>query len=95
MPSGEDGVSLDVLREAVRVRVASSSLRLAAGEIGIAHTTLNGFLNGTQPYGPTLAKLSAWYEQSPAGEVVRLRQENAELRKRLADCEKKLKRAGS
>ncbi len=93
MPARKDGVSLDVLREAARVRVESSSLRLAAAEIGVAHTTLMGFLNGKQPYGRTLEKLTAWYEKSPAGELVRLRKEVAALKRRIAELERELKNA--
>lgn len=50
-------MSADVLREAVRLRVESSSLRLAAGEIGVSHSALRAFLNGSEPYGRNLTKL--------------------------------------
>ena len=93
MPTREPGVSVDVLREAARLRVNDTSLRLAAREIGISHQALHGFLNGTEPYGPNLAKLRDWYGRE-TNEVLRLRQELAACKKRVAELEAKAKRAG-
>jgi transposase-like protein len=92
MPSGELGVSADVVREAVRIRVAGSSLREVAKEVGIAHQSLHSFLEGKrEPYGKNLGKLREWYSRA-TNEVVRLRQEVEALKRRLAACEAKLGR---
>jgi len=91
MPSGDSRVSLETLRVAARERVAGSSLRLVAAEIGIQHDALARFLRGSRPYGRTVAKLQAWHT-GRADEVERLRGENAELRKALAECEAKLRK---
>ena len=89
MPSGDRRVSLETLRAAARERVAGSSLRQVAREIGIQHDALARFLRGSQPYGRTVAKLQAWYT-GEANEMERLRQRVAELEKKLAACEAKL-----
>ena len=89
MPSRESAVPLDVLREAARLRVLDTSLRLAAREIGISHQALHGFLNGTEPYGPNLAKLREWHGRE-TNEVLRLRQEVAALKRRVAQLEREL-----
>ena len=91
MPSGDRRVSLETLRAAARERVSRSSLRQVATEIGIDHHALNRLVHGSRPYGRTIEKLQAWYT-GEANELERLRQENAELRKRLAACEAKLKK---
>jgi len=90
MPAREDGVPVDTLREAVSRRVSSGSLRLIAAEIGLAHTTVASFLKGAQPYGRTLVKLRAWFG-GETNELVRLRQENAELKKRIAELERQFR----
>jgi DNA transposition AAA+ family ATPase len=87
MPLRKSGVSVPVLREAAAMRVADTSLRQAAREIGISHQALAAFLNGSEPYGPNLAKLREWHARE-TNEVLRLRQENAALRKRVAELEK-------
>jgi hypothetical protein len=89
MPSGDRRVPLETLRTAARERVAGSSLRRVAAESGFSHDALARFVNGSQPYGRTVAKLLAWHI-GETDEVERLRQENAELRKRLAECEEQL-----
>lgn len=80
-----------VLREAARYRVNGSSLRTVAAEIGMAPATLHAFLNGTEPYGKNLGKLREWYS-SETNELVRIRRELAETKKKLAACEAKLGR---
>jgi transcriptional regulator with XRE-family HTH domain len=60
------------MRESAAARVRNTSLRGVAREIGMSPTGLKKFLQGTEPYAPTLRRLRAWYVQygaSPAGEV--------------------------
>jgi hypothetical protein len=90
MPPREPAVSVGVLREAARLRVADTSLRLAAREIGISHQALHGFLNGTEPYGPNIAKLREWYGRE-TNEALRLKEELAACKKRVAELERQLK----
>lgn len=82
---------LETLRAAVRERLAANSLRQLAAEIGIDHHALNRFVHGSVPYGRTIAKLTAWYT-GETNEFERMKQENAELRKALAECEAKLRK---
>lgn len=91
MPSGDRRVPLETLRAAASERVAGSSLRQVAAEIGIQHDALSRFVHGSRPYGRTVAKLLAWYT-GETNEVERLRRENAELRKRLAECEEQVRK---
>ena len=90
MPTRDPGVSVEVLREAVRLRVESSSLRLAAGEIGMSHSALRAFLNGSDPYGRNLTKLREWHGRE-TNELLRLQQENEQLKKRIAELERQLR----
>jgi transposase-like protein len=88
--SGASGASLDVLREAVARRVADTSVRQTAREIGLSHQALSRFIRAeTEPYGTTVAKIRAWYA-GEANELERLRQEVAELKRELAECRKRL-----
>jgi len=92
MPSGDLGVSVDTIREALRIRITGSSLREVAREVGIPHQSLHSFLEGKRaPYGKNLGKLQAWFSGA-TNEVVRLRQRVEELEKKLAACEAKLGR---
>jgi hypothetical protein len=92
MPSGDRRVSVDTIREALRIRITGSSLREVAKEIGIPHQSLHSFLTGKRaPYGKNLGKLQEWFSGA-TNEVVRLRQRVAELETKLAACEAKLKR---
>ena len=93
MPSVNNGaVSVDTLREAVRLRVEDTSLRQTAREIGISHPGLRDFLNGSEPYGPNLLKLREWHARE-TNEVLRLRMEVVELRKRVKELERELRKA--
>lgn len=88
---GVAGVPLAVLREAVALRVADTGLRQTGREIGVSHQTLGRFLAGeSEPYGSTVALVRKWYE-AETNAVARLRQEVADLRRRLAECERKLR----
>lgn len=93
MPTRDAGVSVEVLREAVRLRVEASSLRLAATEIGVSHSALRAFLNGSEPYGRNLTKLREWHARE-TNELLRLRQENEQLKKRIAELERQLRERG-
>lgn len=66
----DPAVPVDVLREAAQRRVDDTSLRIAAGEIGVSYSGLRTFLKGTEPYAPTLAKLRAWYAQTVEGRAM-------------------------
>jgi hypothetical protein len=70
MTPGDPAVPVDVLREAAQQRVDDTSLRIAAGEIGVSYSGLRTFLKGTEPYAPTLAKLRAWYAQTVEGRAM-------------------------
>lgn len=91
MPSGDDRVSLDVIREAARGRVETSSIRVTAEEIGVEFNALARFLAGATPHGRNETLYRAWHS-GEADKVKRLERENAELRKKLEECEAKLKR---
>ncbi len=93
MPSAEPGASLEQLREAIRARVEATSLRQTAREIGISHPALRDLIGGTVPRGRTMARLRAWHERE-TNEALRLRQENAALRERIAELERELSAAG-
>ena len=54
------------LRMFVAARVAATSLRLVAREIGLSPTGLRKFLNGAEPYSRTRRKLSSWFVQYAA-----------------------------
>lgn len=54
-------VSVETLRAAARTAAEGTSLREAARRIGMSPSGLRTFLAGTDPYGPTLTKLRAWY----------------------------------
>ena len=58
---------VETLREAVRTRVAETSQRQTAREIGISATSIRGFLSDAEPYGPNLLKLLAWYKWTREG----------------------------
>lgn len=70
MIPGDPAVPVDVLRDAAQRRVDETSLRIAAGEIGVSYSGLRTFLKGTEPYAPTLAKLRAWYAQTVEGRAM-------------------------
>jgi len=76
VPSQSDPkhVSVRHLREVATARVEATSLRRVAREIGMSPTGLRKFLDGTEPYTPTLHRLRVWYVRfaaSPGHEVAR------------------------
>ena len=52
---------VEVMREAARRAVDGTSLRQTAAAIGLSPTGLRKFLDGTQPYTPTVHRLREWY----------------------------------
>lgn len=70
MDSGGVVVPVAVLREAVRERVAVTSLRSVEAEIGVSYTSLRWLLAGSEPYSENLAKLTSWYFSTFAGGAV-------------------------
>ena len=93
MSSPESRVSVEDLRDAARERVAETSLRVAAKQIGLSWAGLRTFLAGTNPYGPTLLKLRTWYEREHAqSELFRVKRENADLKRQIAELERVLRR---
>ena len=71
-------VPISVLRETARLRVQAKSLRKAAKEIGLSPTGLQGFLDGSEPYAPTIQKLLEWYVQEEVRKAIQLSPETAE-----------------
>lgn len=67
MDSGGVVVPVEVLREAVRERVAATSLRRVETETGVSYTSLRWLLAGSEPYSDNLAKLTSWYFSMIAG----------------------------
>ena len=66
--------------EAARIRVAETSLRHAAREIGMSPTGLRGVLDGAEPYGRTRERLRAWFARLEGlGELPLLEAENTVL----------------
>lgn len=56
-------VSIARLRAAVEARIAETSGRRTAGEIGISPQGLTKFLRGATPHPSTRVKLESWYLQ--------------------------------
>ena len=65
--------TVEHLRAAAADKVRRSTLRSAAREIGMSPTGLKKFIEGTDPYGPTLRRLRKWYvhHSTPPIEVER------------------------
>jgi hypothetical protein len=62
MPSHSPAISVELLLEAARQRVAQTSLREAAAEIGMEHSGLDKLLKrDQQPRPSTIRKLTEWY----------------------------------
>jgi hypothetical protein len=61
-------VSVDRLREAVRARAETTSMRSVASEIGMTPQGLTKFLRGSRPYSATYRKLIEWYVRRSASE---------------------------
>lgn len=70
-------VPIDKIREAARLSVEASSLRRTARAVGMSPTGLQGFLGGSEPYGPTIQKLQEWYVREESRKPAQLTQETA------------------
>ncbi|HYH79623.1 MAG TPA: hypothetical protein VEX86_07490 [Longimicrobium sp.] len=62
-----DGFAREIesIREALREYLDFNSLRQAAREVGMSATGLSNFVNGAEPYVPTIRKLRAWKATRP------------------------------
>jgi transcriptional regulator with XRE-family HTH domain len=65
------------LRQVTAQRVAATSLRKVAREIGMSATGLSKFLDGNAPYLPTLNRLRNWYLRYAATPAGTLSEEDA------------------
>lgn len=54
-------IDIDAVRKYVNGRANSSSVREMARRIGIGNSSLDKFLNGSEPYARNRAKLCEWY----------------------------------
>jgi anti-sigma factor ChrR (cupin superfamily) len=61
MPSRDLGVPVPVLREALKQRVAESSLRVVAEEVGLSWKGIDKIIAGSNPQAATIKKLTEWY----------------------------------
>jgi hypothetical protein len=68
---GKTTFRLDVVLEAVRRRVAETSIRATADELGMSRSGLHVLLRGTNPHAATRAKLIAWYVERRKGGAAR------------------------
>jgi DNA transposition AAA+ family ATPase len=90
MPAREDAVPLDVLRDAVRLRAADTSVTATAREVGISHQALARFLEGAEPYSRNVAKLRQWYRRE-TNELIRCQQEVERLKRQVAELKRQLR----
>jgi hypothetical protein len=60
-PEDPRSASIRHVREVAAARVANTSLRGVAREIGMSPMGLRNFIHGTAPYSPTLRRLRNWY----------------------------------
>lgn len=70
MPSREQRVPIEVLREAVRQEVSARSLRPVAADVGMSWRGLSYFVEGREPRPSTRRKLTDWYVKRAAGHAV-------------------------
>jgi hypothetical protein len=67
IPTESVPVTTDEIRAALWRYLDGESLRQTAREVGMSPTGLSNFLNGAQPYTPTVRKLRKWYEEHRQG----------------------------
>lgn len=67
MSEVREDISVDALRAYVRERAAGTSIRAAAQEIGVGHSTLYKFIGGSTPRARVGARLLAWYVRERRG----------------------------
>ncbi|HEX8695256.1 MAG TPA: hypothetical protein VF746_22785 [Longimicrobium sp.] len=61
MPSRNAGLSVGVLREALRAEVEAATLRQVARLVGMSPSGLQKFLDGAHPHGATRRRLERWH----------------------------------
>jgi len=66
MPMRSGIVPIDRLRQVVNARLATTSLRALAREVGMSPSGLQKFVDGSAPYLPTREKLERWYVREAA-----------------------------
>ncbi|HEX2206640.1 MAG TPA: hypothetical protein VHG93_03105 [Longimicrobium sp.] len=71
------GATIRHIREVAAARVRNTSLRGVAREIGLSPMGLKNFINGTEPYSPTLRRLRSWYVRYAAVQSGHVRAEDA------------------
>lgn len=69
---------IETIREAVRRRVAETSLRQVADEVPMSFSGLRSFLHGGSPQSATRGRLVAWYIQSRRKGQGRVRREDVD-----------------
>jgi hypothetical protein len=75
---GAPAADLERYRVALEDAIALTSLRAVARAVGMSPTGLTKFLDGTNPYGPTLERVRTWYyssagmHQTPSEEIISL-----------------------
>lgn len=75
---GATAPDLERYRIALKDAVSLTSLRAVARAVGMSPTGLTKFLDGTNPYGPTLERVRTWYytqagmHQTPPEEIISL-----------------------
>jgi hypothetical protein len=69
--------SIRHIREVLCARVNATSLRRVAREVGMSPTGLRKFLDGTDPYSPTVHRLRVWYLKFAAEPGAELGKEEA------------------
>lgn len=66
MPMRSGSIPTDRLREAINARLATTSLRGLARDVGMSPSGLQKFLDGAAPYFPTQQKLERWFVRETA-----------------------------
>jgi hypothetical protein len=56
---------IESIRSALREYLDFTSLRQVSREVGMSPTGLSNFINGAEPYVPTIRKLRAWKAEHP------------------------------
>ncbi|HEX6369164.1 MAG TPA: hypothetical protein VF006_09540 [Longimicrobium sp.] len=77
MPDDPRTASIRHVREVAAARVANTSLRGVAREIGMSPMGLRNFIRGTDPYSPTLRRLRNWYVRHAAARAGNVETEDA------------------
>jgi hypothetical protein len=72
------GATVHYLRGLAANRVERTSLRRVAAEIGMSPTGLKKFLQGTDPYSPTVRRLRSWFVEHADQDENPLRVEEAD-----------------